>query len=39
MNNALTPEQTVWMKANKPARYTGKAMSDIPHLPAHLRCA
>jgi hypothetical protein len=39
MDNTLTPEQTAWMKANKPLYYTGKAVSDIPHLPANLRCA
>lgn len=33
----LNTEQEAWMKANKPLYYTGKLLSDLPHLPQHLR--
>lgn len=38
-SSKLSPEQEAWMKQNKPAYYTGKALCDIPHLPPHLRFA
>ena len=33
----LTPAQVAWMKENKPLYYTGRALTDIHHLPQHLR--
>lgn len=33
----LTPAQDEWMRTNKPLYYTGIALSDLPHIPQHLR--
>lgn len=36
-DDRLHPIQAAWLLANEPLRFTGRAMSDIPHLPENLR--